>query len=116
MKNLYLNIYKTEEGNIEISSCDGVFNSLATRQSKESFQQYCDEKADMCLNSTLGNFDGWTKQKRKAVADKWLAAKDLPEGEYKYYFNLGDIKDLFREEVAELAKSMGIESYELIIK
>ena len=40
--------------------------------SKENFQKYYDEKADMWLNSTLDNFKDWrrSKQKRKSIAHK----------------------------------------------
>lgn len=115
MKNHYLNIEK-EDGKIYLSASDGVFGYSVTCEDKEEFLEYCDEKADRWLNSTWGNFEGWTKQKRKAISDKWLAAKELSEGKYNYYFNLGNIKDLFREEVAEIARSMDITNYELIIK
>lgn len=116
MKNNYLKIENQEDGKIYLSASDGVFGYSATCDDKEDFLKYCDAKADMWLNSTWGNFNGWSKQKRKAIAHKWIIAKNLSEGKYNYYFNLGDIKDLFREEVAELAKSMNITNYELIIK
>ena len=70
----------------------------------------------MWLNSTWGNFKGWTKQKRKSIAHKWIIAKNLSEGKYEYYFNFGTIQDIFREEVADLAKSMGISNYTLTVE
>lgn len=115
MKNHYLYIKKVENGKIEISSTDGVFSSFVTRDNKEAFQAYCEEKAHEWLTSELGNYDGWSKKLRKDVADKWLAAKHLPEGEHNYYFNFGSIEDIFREEVAFLAKSMGIKDYKLTL-
>lgn len=115
MKNCYLKIENQEDGKIYLSAEDGVFGYSATCDNKEDFLKYCDEKADMWLNSTWGNFDGWTKQKRIAIAHKWIIAKNKPEGKYDYYFNFGSKKDIFREEVEELAKSMGIENYELRI-
>ena len=115
MENHYLKITKTSNGNFEVNSFDGIFGSFATRANKVGFQAYCEEKAHDWLTSTLGNYDGWTKKQRKEVADKWLAAKDLSEGDYKYYFNLGSIEDAFREEVASLAKSMGIKDYKLTL-
>ena len=116
MNNHYLKITKTSNGNIEVNSSDGVFSSFATRKGKVAFQAYCEEKANEWLTSELGNYDGWAKKQRKEVAEKWLAAKDLSEGEYNYYFNLGSVEDIFREEVASLAKSMGIKDYKLEIK
>ena len=115
MNNHYLKITKTSNGNLEVNSSDGVFSSFATRNDKVAFQAYCEEKAHEWVNSKLGNYDGWTKKQRKEVAEKWLAAKDLSEGNYNYYFNLGSIEDAFREEVASLAKSMGIKDYKLTL-
>ena len=114
-KNHYLNIEKQADGKIFLSAFDGVLGYSATCDDKEDFLKYCDEKADTWLNSTWGNFDGWTKEDRKNIADKWIAVKKLSEGRYDYYFNFGSKKDIFREEVEELAKSMGIENYELRI-
>lgn len=115
MENYYLRITKTSNGNIEVNSSDGVFSSFARRNDKVAFQAYCEEKAHEWLTSDLGNYDGWNKKQRKEVAEKWLAAKDLSEGNYEYYFNLGSVEDAFREEVASLAKSMGIKDYKLTL-
>ena len=115
MENHYLEITKTSNGNLEISSADGVFSSFVIRNDKMAFQAYCEEKAHEWLTSKLGNYDGWAKKQRKEVANKWLAAKDLSEGKYNYYFNLGSIEDIFCKEVASLAKSMGISNYTLKI-
>ena len=115
MKNHYLQITKTSNGKLEVNSADGVFSSYVTRNDKVGFQAYCEEKAHEWVSSKLGNYDGWSKEQRKEVAEKWLAAKELPEGEYNYYFNLGSIEDIFREEVASLAKSIGIKDYELTV-
>lgn len=116
MKNQYLKIENQEDGKIDLSASDGVFGYSATFEDKEEFLEYCDEKADRWLNSTWGNFDGWSKQKRKAIAHKWIIAKNKPEGKYDYYFNFGSKKDIFREEVAEIAKTMGIENYTLTVE
>ena len=86
MKNYYLQITKTSNGNLEVNSADGVFSSFATRNDKVAFQAYCEEKANEWLTSEFGNYDGWSKEQRKEVAEKWLAAKDLSEGNYNYYF------------------------------
>ena len=115
MKNLYLNIIKRETGEFVIHSSDGVFSSTARRNNKSELDDYCDEKAKMWLDSKLGNFAGWKQSDRKIMADKWIKAKDLPEGEHKNYFFLGDIKKLFREEVESLAKELGI-TYTLTIQ
>lgn len=115
MKNNYLHIENQADGKIYLSAEDGVFGYSATCDDKEDFLKYCDEKADTWLNSTWGNFDGWTKEDRKNIADKWIAVKKLSEGRYDYYFNFGSKEDIFREEVAEIAKSMGIENYELTV-
>ena len=116
MRNLYLNIKNQEDGKIDLSASDGVFGYSATCNDREDFLRYCDEKADKWLNSTLGNFESWSKQKRKSIAHKWIIAKNLSEGRYDYYFNFGSKKDIFREEVKELAKNMSIENYTLIIE
>ena len=115
MKNHYLYINKNESGDIEINYSDGVFSGFAVATCEEDFLKYCDEKADMWLNSTFRNFEGWTKQKRQSIAHKWAIAKNKPEGKYDYFFNFGSKKDIFREEVDFLAKSMGI-TYNLTIE
>lgn len=115
MKNHYLYIKNQKDGKINLSASDGVFGYSATCNDKEDFIKYCDEKADVWLNSTWDNFKGWTKQKRKSIAHKWIIAKNLSEGKYEYYFNFGTIQDIFREEVAVLASSMGITNYNLTI-
>lgn len=116
MKNHYLIIENHSNGKIYLSASDGVFSYSSTFNNKEEFIKYCDENADRWLNSTLGNFEGWSKEDRKALAHKWIIAKNKPEGKYDYYFNFGSKEDIFREEVADLAKSMGIENYTLTIK
>ena len=115
MKNYYLQICKDENGDVVINSNDGVFISSATRKSIEEFEDYCEDKANMWLESKLGNFVGWKKKDRKVKADMWLKAKSLSEGKYDYYFNFEDLRDVFREEVASLAKRLGID-YTLEIK
>ena len=110
MTNHYLYIYK-EEGKIVINSSDGVFSSIVRRPNKEAFQAYCEEKAHEWLTSKLGNYSCWNNEKRKTIADKWIKAKELSEGKYEYYFNFGDIKDIFRNEVEALAKNLGITNY-----
>ena len=115
MKNHYLYINKNESGDIEINSSDAVFSSIVRRPNKEAFQAYCEEKAHEWLTSKSGNYRYWNNEKRKTIADKWIKAKELREGRYEYYFNFGTIQDIFREEVADLAKSMGI-NYNLTVE
>ena len=47
MENLYLNIEKLGDDKIYIYAYDGVFVYSAPCISKEDFQKYCDEKADI---------------------------------------------------------------------
>lgn len=116
MENLYLNIEKIGNNKIYIFANDGIFIYSDSYINKENFQKYCDERADMWLNSTLDNFQGWSKQKRKNIAHKWTIAKNLSEGRYNYYFNSENKENIFREEVAYLAESVGIKNYTLTIE
>jgi len=68
------------------------------------------------LSSNLGNYSGIRAEKRKLVSDKWLAARNLSPGKYEYYFNTEKPEDIFREQVALLAGSLGIPGYTLDIK
>ena len=106
-ENLYLKIVRLDDNKIKIDSSDGVFTSFGTVV-EEYYFDYCDEKANEWLSSKLGNYDGWSKKDRKAIADKWAKAKELPEGIYDYYFNLQDTTEIFCEAVKKLAKGMGI--------
>lgn len=112
-ENLYLKIARLDDNKIEIDSSDGVFTSFGTMLDEDYFD-YCDRKADEWLSSKLGNYDGWSKKDRKAIADKWTKAKELHEGIYDYYFNLQDTTEIFREAVKKLAQGMGI-NYTLTI-
>ena len=116
MVNRYLHIEVLDNGHIRVNSSDGVFSSIATLNNEEAFYEYCDDKAEEWLTSKLGNYEEWTKADRKEVANKWLKVKELSEGEYPCYFNLGNIHDIFKQEVAEIAKTLGIENYTLEIK
>lgn len=111
----YLHIEVLDNGHIMVNSSDGAFSSIATLNSEEAFREYCDDKAEEWLTSALGNYEDWSDEDRNAVANKWLKAKALPAGEYKHYFNLGNIHDIFKQEVAEIAKAMGIKDYTLEI-
>ena len=113
--NHYLYISESENGTIEISSSDGVFSSIARRDNREGFQDYCKEKADDWLSSGLGNYSGIRAERRKLVSDKWLAARNLDPGKYEYYFNTEKPEDIFREQIALLARSLGIPDYTLDI-
>lgn len=113
--NHYLYLSETENGEIEINSSDGVFSSFAKCPKGESFNAYCDEKAERWLNSKSGNYLEYRKEDRKFMADKWRKAKNLPIGKYEFYFNRGDIKDAFRKSVEIIAKNYGITNYILTI-
>lgn len=114
MQNYYLHIKQIDENTIEVNSYDGVFTTFGTLP-KDDYFDYCDGKADEWLTSHLGNYDGWSKKDRKAIALKWRKAKQLPVGDYEYYFNFEDINDLFAQAVKDLASNMGIENYNLTI-
>lgn len=109
MNNEYLHI----KGN-HWSWCDGVFSGVATVE-RDEVKSYCLEWADGMRHSKLGNYDGLSKKQREELAKRWEAAKDLPDGEYEYYFNLEDTHKVFKQLVAELAKKLGIK-YELKLK
>lgn len=109
----YLKIVNQSDGKIVVSARDGVFSYVVTCKDKDGFIDYCEERKDAWLNSTLGNFDNQSEFRRRVIADKWKAAKELSEGCYDYYFNLESIESIFRKEVAELAKNLGIENYVL---
>ena len=108
MKNHYLYITKDDDGKICVNASDGVFSSIATHANQKEFELYCEEWAKRWLESDLGNYGGWKKEDREKVAAKWIAAKDLPEGKYERYFNLESAQEIFREEVKNLAKTLGI--------
>lgn len=115
MENHYLYISKRSDGKIEVNSSDGVFSSIVRRPNKEAFQAYCEEKAHEWLTSKLGNYSCLNNEKRKTIADKWIKAKELPEGKYDYYFTTESKEDIFRKEVDFLAKNLGIKNYILEI-
>lgn len=115
MKNHYLFIGKTEDGKIDVNYSDGVFSGFATVTCKEEFCNYCEERAKQWIYSKYKNYEGWSNEDRRLIAHKWFDAKELPEGKYEYYFNFGTIQDIFRKEVAALAKNMGI-NYNLTIE
>lgn len=106
MNNEYLHI---KDGHV--SFCDNVFSGCATL-TDESEQSYYQEMADRWRHSDWGNYSTFTQEQREELAKRWEAAKDLPDGEYDYYFNLEDLVEVFKQSVAELAKKLGIK-YEL---
>lgn len=115
MVNRYLHIEILDNGYIRVNSSDGVFSSVVTVNNEEDFYKYCDDKAEEWLTSALGNYEDWSDEDRNAVANKWLKAKELSEGEYPYYFNIENVYDTFRKEVSAIAKTLGIENYKLEI-
>lgn len=107
----YLKIINQPDGKIDISANDGVFSYIATCEDKDDFISYCEKREDAWRNSTLGNFDNQSEFRRRTIADKWNAVKELPEGCYNYYFNLESVEYIFRKEVAELAENLGVGNY-----
>ena len=93
---------------------DGVFSGIAT-VAKDKISNFCLEKADKMRNSNLGNYDHLTSEQRERLAKLWESARNLPDGNYEYYFNLEDKTEVFIKSVQELGKKFGID-YELIIK
>lgn len=107
----YLKITNRPDGKIDISASDGVFSYIATCKDKDAFINYCEQRKEAWLNSDLGNFDGLPKFKRQIIANKWDLVKELPEGYYNYYFTLESVETIFRNEVKNLADSLGIKNY-----
>lgn len=93
---------------------DGVFSGIAT-VAKDKISDFCLERADEMRNSNLGNYDHLTSEQRERLAKLWESARNLPDGNYEYYFNLEDKTEVFIKSVQELGKKFGID-YELIIK
>lgn len=93
---------------------DGVFSGIAT-VAKDKISNFCLDQADKMRNSNLGNYDHLTSEQRERLAKLWESARNLPDGNYEYYFNLEDKTEVFIKSVQELGKKFGID-YELIIK
>ena len=93
---------------------DGVFSGIAT-VAQDKVSDFCLERADKMRNSNLGNYDHLTVEQRERLAKLWESARNLPDGNYEYYFNLEDKTEVFIKSVQELGKKFGID-YELIIK
>ena len=93
---------------------DGVFSGIAT-VAKDKISNFCLDQADKMRNSNLGNYDYLTSEQRERLAKLWESARNLPDGNYEYYFNLEDKIEVFIKSVQELGKKFGID-YELIIK
>lgn len=90
-----------------VSYADNVFSGFGP-YTKDEFKGFCLQKAEEMRTSDLGNFTVFTKKQREKLAKKWEAAKDLPEGEYDYYFNFEDKYEVFKKSVEALAKKLGI--------
>ena len=110
MNNEYIHI----KGN-SWNYCDGVFSGYATLDSADNVESFCLDKAEQMRHSTFGNYDHLSQEQREELARRWEAAKDLPDGEYDYYFNLEDKNEVFKKSVEALAKKFGIK-YELKLK
>lgn len=113
--NHYLYITKRSDGKIDVNSSDGVFSSYTTVGNKEAFHAYCEEKANEWLKSKEGNYSHLKAAQRKIIANKWLKARNLSEGEYNYYFTTESKEDIFRKDVDSIAKKLGIKNYTLEI-
>ena len=109
MTNNYLYI---ENGTFNWS--DYAFSGIATL-AQDKVSDFCLERADEMRNSNLGNYDHLTSEQRERLAKLWESARNLPDGNYEYYFNLEDKTEVFIKSVQELGKKFGID-YELIIK
>ena len=93
---------------------DGVFSGIAT-VAQDKVSDFCTKQSDEIRNSNLGNYDHLTSEQRERLAKLWESARNLPDGNYEYYFNLEDKTEVFIKSVQELGKKFGID-YELIIK
>ena len=94
---------------------DGVFSGVAPDIDADEVSVFCLKQAEKTRNSKWRNYVRLSQEQREELARRWEAAKDLPDGEYDYYFNLEDKNKVFRQSVEELAKKLGI-SYELKLK
>lgn len=113
--NYYLQIDTIDKKYLRVSSYDIAFISTVTLL-QQDFADYCDNQAKDWLESNLGNYDDWDKKDRELIANKWKKAKYLTPGRYNYYFNnTDDIKNIFREAIEELATTMGINNFTLIV-
>lgn len=109
----YLKIKNLPNGEIDISAADSIFSYIAIFSNKDDFINYCEQRKEAWLNSNLRNFEGLSKSKRQIIANKWDLVKELSEGCYNYYFNLESTETIFRNEVENLANSLGIKNYVL---
>ncbi len=110
MRNRYLHI-----GNGSVNYADNVFSGIARITENRSAADFCLEKAEEWRHSTVKNYETFSAEQREEIARRWEAAKDLPEGDYKYYFNLEDKVEMFIKSVKELAEDLDI-TYDLKIK
>lgn len=105
--NEYLRII-LEDNKVRVLAYDGVFGYSATLDDWQDYKRYCNERANDWVSCPYANYDSYNKEDREKISKKWIEAKNLREGSYEYYFNLEDLKECFHNEVAELAKCMGI--------
>ena len=109
MRNHYL--YIKEDGTWNWS--DNAFSGIVTL-TPDRVSEYCREKAKEWRSSKLGNYTQFSIGKRLRTARRWMAAAELPDGEYEYYFNPEDKYKMFRQQVKGFAKQLGVK-YELKI-
>ena len=114
-ENNYLYLKTDEDGKIHINYADGVFTGCATRNSVEAYKEFCEERRNDWIHSKLGNYSPFNQRKRMNIASRWDKAKEYSNVNLEYYFNFDSKEEIFKSEVAALAKSLGIK-YELILK
>lgn len=114
IRNEYLELTNLGD-KVEINYEDLAFAGYST-VGIDDLGRYCDEKSETWLNSNLGNFDRFTKNQRKKIAEKWQKVKNMPYGKHNYYFNIETAKqkkELLIKEVETMAKIFGIKKYKL---
>lgn len=114
LNNKYL--YITEDNSLfNINSCDYVFSSYYSRKTREEFINYCKENANNFRHSDLSNYKKLDNKDRETLAKRWEDAVHLKPGNYDYYFNLQSKQDIFKQAVADVAKELNIDQYNLIM-
>lgn len=114
-ENNYLRLQTDKDGKIQINYADGVFIGGAVRDSVEAYKEFCEERRNDWIHSKLGNYSPFNQRKRMNIASRWDKAKEYSNVNLEYYFNFDSKEEIFQNEVARLAKSMGIK-YELTLK
>lgn len=114
-ENNYLHLQTDKDGKIHVDYEDGVVKGRAVHDSVESYKFFCEEHQDSWLHSNWKDYARFTQKQREEIASRWDKAKEYSNVNLEYYFNFDSKEDIFKSEVAALAKSLGI-TYELTIK